>query len=145
MSTALLSLVLLVAWPWRVEATLKATTQEAVVSLAGGLGAGHFRDQPDSYMDGPIRAGVVATMLWGIVGMSAGVFAALQLSWPNVFYFPEAGWLNFGRIRPVHTSGVVFAFGQLSAYRLRINRLTPFEFQRRGLLAVAQGDVVPFV
>ncbi|MDP3611253.1 MAG: cytochrome-c oxidase, cbb3-type subunit I, partial [Rubrivivax sp.] len=36
---------------------------------------------------------------------------AAQLSWPEIFYFPEHGWLNFGRLRPLHTSGVIFAFG----------------------------------
>jgi len=80
-------------------------------ALVMGLSGGTLKDEPDRYMDGPVRAGVIATMLWAIIGMSAGLLAALQLSWPNVFYFPEAGWLNFGRIRPVHTSGVVFAFG----------------------------------
>jgi cytochrome c oxidase cbb3-type subunit 1 len=40
-----------------------------------------------------------------------GVVIALQLAWPRIFYFPEAGWLNFGRLRPLHTSGVIFAFG----------------------------------
>ncbi len=50
-------------------------------------------------------------MFWGIVGMLVGVVIASQLAWPNIFYFPEAGWLNFGRLRPLHTSGVIFAFG----------------------------------
>jgi len=58
-----------------------------------------------------VKAGVIATMFWAIVGLAAGVFAAAQLSWPNQLYFPEHGWLNFGRIRPLHTSGVIFAFG----------------------------------
>jgi len=80
-------------------------------ALIGGLSAGTLRENPASYMDGVIRAGVIATMVWAIVGMTAGVFIALQLAWPSLFYFPEVGWLNFGRVRPVHTSGVIFAFG----------------------------------
>jgi cytochrome c oxidase cbb3-type subunit 1 len=76
-----------------------------------GITDGRFRSQPDRYEDGVVRAGVIATMFWGIVGMAAGVFIAAQLSWPDLLYFPEAGWLNFGRLRPLHTSGVIFAFG----------------------------------
>jgi cytochrome c oxidase cbb3-type subunit 1 len=50
-------------------------------------------------------------MFWGVIGMTVGVLIAAQLSWPEIFYFPEHGWLNFGRLRPLHTSGVIFAFG----------------------------------
>jgi cytochrome c oxidase cbb3-type subunit 1 len=76
-----------------------------------GLSSGRFRGDASRYEDGVVKAGVIATVFWGVAGMAAGVLAASQLSWPNLFYFPEAGWLNFGRIRPLHTSGVVFAFG----------------------------------
>ena len=80
-------------------------------AINAGLASGQLRDEPDRYMDGVIRAGVIATMFWGAVGMLVGVVIAAQLSWPTIFYFPEAGWLNFGRLRPLHTSGVIFAFG----------------------------------
>jgi cytochrome c oxidase cbb3-type subunit 1 len=80
-------------------------------AITAGLGSEQLRDEPDRYMDGVIRAGVIATMFWGAVGMLVGVVIAAQLSWPTIFYFPDAGWLNFGRLRPLHTSGVVFAFG----------------------------------
>jgi cytochrome c oxidase cbb3-type subunit 1 len=80
-------------------------------AITAGLGSEQLRDEPDRYMDGVVRAGVIATMFWGAVGMLVGVVIAAQLSWPTIFYFPEAGWLNFGRLRPLHTSGVVFAFG----------------------------------
>jgi cytochrome c oxidase cbb3-type subunit I len=76
-----------------------------------GLASGRFRGDPTRYEDGVIRAGVIATMFWAIVGMAAGVLIAAQLSFPTVFYFPDLPWLNFGRLRPLHTSGVVFAFG----------------------------------
>jgi cytochrome c oxidase cbb3-type subunit I/II len=49
-----------------------------------------------------------ATMLWGIVGMLAGLLAALQLVWP-IFNF-ETAQTTFGRVRPVHTNAVIFAF-----------------------------------
>ncbi len=76
-----------------------------------GLSSGRFRTDPTRYADGVVKAGVIATVIWGVAGMAAGVLAASQLSWPSLFYFPEAGWLNFGRLRPLHTSGVIFAFG----------------------------------
>ena len=83
----------------------------ATCVMAIAVSDGHLRSTPGRYEDGVIRAGVIATMFWGIVGMLVGVVIASQLSWPNIFYFPEAGWLNFGRLRPLHTSGVIFAFG----------------------------------
>ena len=83
----------------------------ALAALTLGLGNGRFKADPDRYSDGVIRAGVIATMFWGVVGMTVGVFIASQLSWPNLLYFPDHGWLNFGRLRPLHTSGVIFAFG----------------------------------
>ncbi|KQY31176.1 peptidase S41 [Caulobacter sp. Root1455] len=79
--------------------------------LTGKLAGGTLLDEPDRYADGVIKAGVIATMFWAAVGLLVGVVIACQLSWPRIFYFPEAGWLNFGRLRPVHTSGVIFAFG----------------------------------
>jgi cytochrome c oxidase cbb3-type subunit I len=75
------------------------------------LASGRMRSDPGRYADGVIRAGVIATMFWAVVGLLAGVIIAAQLSWPTIFYFPEHGWLNFGRLRPLHTSGVIFAFG----------------------------------
>ncbi|WP_374571090.1 cytochrome-c oxidase, cbb3-type subunit I [Phenylobacterium sp.] len=75
------------------------------------LSGGGLRSPQDRYSDGVVRAGVIATMFWGVVGLLVGVVIASQLSWPRIFYFPEAGWLNFGRLRPLHTSGVIFAFG----------------------------------
>ncbi|AFX98808.1 cytochrome c oxidase, cbb3-type, subunit I [Candidatus Endolissoclinum faulkneri L2] len=62
----------------------------------------------NSYMDGPIRSGVVATVFWGVLGFAVGVFASSQLAWPD---FNIAPWFNFGRVRPLHTSIVIFAFG----------------------------------
>ncbi|MCR5876438.1 cytochrome-c oxidase, cbb3-type subunit I [Phenylobacterium sp. J426] len=79
--------------------------------MSVGIGSGRFRSDPSRYSDGVVRAGVIATMFWAIAGLAAGVVAAAQLAWPNVFYFPDAGWLNFGRLRPLHTSAVIFAFG----------------------------------
>ncbi|MBA4011720.1 MAG: cytochrome-c oxidase, cbb3-type subunit I, partial [Phenylobacterium sp.] len=83
----------------------------ALSIMTVSINSGRLQSPQDRYADGVVRAGVIATMFWAIVGMTAGVFIAAQLSWPNLLYFPEHGWLNFGRLRPVHTSGVIFAFG----------------------------------
>ena len=55
-----------------------------------------------------VRAFGIATVIWGIVGMLAGLLAAVQL------FFPDANlnlqFITFGRIRPLHTNAVIFAF-----------------------------------
>ena len=90
---------------------LMAASVIALSALTIGVAQGNLRSDPTRYQDGVIRAGVIATMFWGVIGMTVGVLIAAQLSWPEIFYFPEHGWLNFGRLRPLHTSGVIFAFG----------------------------------
>ncbi len=82
----------------------------AFCSMSIGLGGGRWKTDPGRYADGVIRAGVIATMVWAIAGLAAGALIAAQLTWPTVFYFPDAPWLNFGRLRPLHTSAVIFAF-----------------------------------
>ncbi|GAO80261.1 cytochrome-c oxidase, cbb3-type subunit I [Sphingopyxis sp. CCNWLW253] len=61
------------------------------------------------YDDDPVRWGVVATLFWGIAGMAAGLFIALQLAFPALNLNLE--YTTFGRLRPLHTSAVIFAFG----------------------------------
>lgn len=55
-----------------------------------------------------VRLFTLATVFWGIVGMATGVFIALQMAFPGLNIEP---YLSFGRLRPVHTSSVIFAFG----------------------------------
>lgn len=55
-----------------------------------------------------VKKFVIASSFWGIVGMLAGVYIALQLAFPDLNFEP---YFNFGRLRPLHTSGVIFAFG----------------------------------
>lgn len=59
------------------------------------------------YDDAVVRAFIIASMAWGIVGMLVGVIVALQLAWWPANLPP---WLSFGRLRPVHTNAVIFAF-----------------------------------
>ncbi len=64
--------------------------------------------QEPNYNFDIVRMFTLATIFWGIVGFSAGIFIALQLAFPALNIEP---YLNFGRLRPVHTSAVIFAFG----------------------------------
>ena len=75
-----------------------------------GKAQGFFRmpEGPSRYDDDPVRWGVIATVFWGMVGLLAGVYIAAQLAWPALNFEP---YLNFGRLRPLHTSAVIFAFG----------------------------------
>lgn len=56
-----------------------------------------------------VRQFAVMTVVWGIVGMSVGVLIAAQLVWPDLNF--GQSWLSFGRLRPLHTNAVIFAFG----------------------------------
>ena len=69
------------------------------------------KPKTDEYADGVIRAGVIATALWGVVGFLVGVIIATQLAFPALNFEWAQGYLNFGRLRPLHTSAVIFAFG----------------------------------
>jgi len=61
-----------------------------------------------SYDDAIVRKFLWATAVWGLVGMLAGLFIALQLAWPALnFGLP---FTSFGRLRPLHTNAVIFAF-----------------------------------
>jgi cytochrome c oxidase cbb3-type subunit I/II len=61
-----------------------------------------------SYDNNIVKQFAYATMFWGIIGMLAGLLAALQLVWP-VFNMETAA-TTFGRVRPIHTNAVIFAF-----------------------------------
>ncbi|HEY5774847.1 MAG TPA: cytochrome-c oxidase, cbb3-type subunit I [Xanthomonadales bacterium] len=62
-----------------------------------------------TYNDKVVRQFVIATILWGIVGMLVGVIIAAQL-WLPILNF-DIPWLTYGRLRPLHTNAVIFAFG----------------------------------
>ncbi len=70
-------------------------------------GTGTQREE--KYLDGVIRAGAIATMFWGIAGFLVGVIIAFQLAFPVLNF--DLPYFTFGRLRPLHTSAVVFAFG----------------------------------
>ncbi len=92
-----------------------------VMMVAGGLFLYTLRqtNEPEpavaglenEYFDSVIRAGAIATAVWGVVGFLAGTFIAFQLAFPALNFEWAQGFANFGRLRPLHTSAVIFAFG----------------------------------
>ena len=66
-------------------------------------------DRAEGYFDGPIKVATIACVFWGFVGFLAGDLLAWQLAFPALNL--DLPWTNFGRLRPVHTSAVIFAFG----------------------------------
>ncbi len=64
--------------------------------------------QEPNYNFDIVKLFTIATLFWGIVGFLVGIVIALQLAFPDLNIEP---YLNFGRLRPVHTSAVIFAFG----------------------------------
>ncbi|MBL4812972.1 MAG: cbb3-type cytochrome c oxidase subunit I, partial [Rhodobacteraceae bacterium] len=88
-----------------------------IMAVAGGMFVWTVRrtDEPrvpneDEYFDGVIRAGVIATTFWGLTGFLVGTFIAFQLAFPELNFEFLNGYGNFGRLRPLHTSAVIFAF-----------------------------------
>ena len=61
------------------------------------------------YNDKVVRQFTIMTVVWGVVGMLVGVIIAAQLTWPGLNMGIE--WLSYGRLRPLHTNAVIFAFG----------------------------------
>ncbi|NHQ87578.1 cytochrome-c oxidase, cbb3-type subunit I [Iodobacter sp. HSC-16F04] len=55
-----------------------------------------------------VRQFAIMTVIWGIVGMLVGVIIAAQMYWPELNFGP---YFHFGRLRPLHTNAVIFAFG----------------------------------
>jgi cytochrome c oxidase cbb3-type subunit 1 len=79
-------------------------------TLSHGTAKGGLRTAEDvAYNEDVIRQFVIATVFWGVVGFAAGVFIALELAFPALNLGLE--WTSFGRLRPLHTSAVIFAFG----------------------------------
>lgn len=88
----------------------------AVAALSAGFWfvAGYFspemtEDRRDQYYDDPSKLGVILAMGWAVVGMAFGLWVAALLAWPDLTF--DAAWSGFGRIRPVHTTSVIFGFG----------------------------------
>ena len=98
------------------------------------------------YNDGVVRAFALAAVLWGVVGMLVGVIIAAQLTWPELNL--GISWLSYGRLRPLHTNAVIFAFGGCALFAIsyyvvqRTWQVALFARQagRVHLLGLATGD-----
>jgi cytochrome c oxidase cbb3-type subunit 1 len=76
--------------------------------------AGYFTPEsgPEArreYFDSPSKAGIVLSMIWAVFGMGIGDWVAWQLVYPELAF--DAAWSSFGRLRPIHTTAVIFGFG----------------------------------
>ena len=65
--------------------------------------------EADTYNYKVVRQFAIMTIVWGVVGMVVGLLIAGQLAWPALNF--DLPWLSFGRLRPLHTNAVIFAFG----------------------------------
>ena len=65
--------------------------------------------QAQTYNYSVVRQFAVMTVVWGVVGMLVGVIIAAQLLWPELNF--DLPWFSYGRLRPLHTNAVIFAFG----------------------------------
>ncbi len=63
----------------------------------------------ETYHDQVVRQFSIATVVWGVVGMLVGVIIAAQLAYPELNF--GVPWFSYGRLRPLHTNSVIFAFG----------------------------------
>src|SRR6185369_17455578 len=66
-------------------------------------------EQANNYSYTAVRQFAVMAVVWGVVGMAVGVLIASQLLWPDLTQ--GIPWLSYGRLRPLHTNAVIFAFG----------------------------------
>ncbi len=86
-----------------------------------------------------VKQFAIMTIVWGVVGMLIGVIIAAQMAWPALNF--DTPWFSFGRLRPLHTNTVIFAFGgcalfatsyyvvqRTSKVRLFSNKLAAFTF-----------------
>jgi cytochrome c oxidase cbb3-type subunit 1 len=108
----------------------------------------------DTYNDKVVLQFSVMTVVWGIVGMLVGLFIAAQLYWPALNF--DLPWLSYGRLRPLHTNAVIFAFGgsalmatslyvvqRTSHVRLLSDKLAAFVFWGWQLVIVLAAITLP--
>ncbi len=100
--------------------TFHASLASAASLIAAGAILDRYYDRPAAlppaeiggrvnYNLGPIKFASAMAMFWGIAGFTVGLIIAMQLAWPALNF--DLPWTTFGRLRPLHTSAVIFAFG----------------------------------
>jgi cytochrome c oxidase cbb3-type subunit 1 len=101
-----------------------------------------------------VKQFAIAAVVWGVVGMLVGVLIASQLAWPELNF--DIPWLTYGRLRPLHTNAVIFAFGGCALFatsyyvvqrtcqvRLFSDGLATFTFWGWQLIIVAAAITLP--
>jgi cytochrome c oxidase cbb3-type subunit 1 len=88
---------------------LLAGIAAGIFILNSGFSSTTAADSPTDYFDGPIKVAIIASIIWGIAGFVVGDLLAWQLAVPQLNF--DLPWTSFGRLRPLHTSAVIFAFG----------------------------------
>ena len=109
-----LAILGLIVWSYGLESAFQ--TQGAIVvlwALATGLvllnRSGRNRDNNSGYYDSPTRLAILVSIGWSVFGFGVGDYLAWELAFPVLNF--DLTWLNFGRLRPVHTTAVIFGFG----------------------------------
>lgn len=106
-----------------------------------------------TYNDKIVRKFAIATVLFGVIGMLAGLYAAFELIYPELNFFPQ---IAFGRLRPLHTNAAIFAFvgngifmgvyyslQRLLKTRMWSDALSSFNFWGWQLIIVAAAITLP--
>jgi cytochrome c oxidase cbb3-type subunit 1 len=109
---------------------------------------------PADYNYTVVKQFTIMTIVWGIVGMLVGVILASQLAWPELNF--DIPYLSYGRLRPLHTNAVIFAFGGCALFgtsyfvvqrtcgvRLISDRLAAFTFWGWQLVIVGAVITLP--
>ena len=92
-------------------------------------------DGKPNYNFGPVKFSSLMALFWGLAGMAVGIYLAFELAFPWLNLEP---WFNFGRLRPLHTSAVIFAFGG------NVLLATSFYVVQRTCRARLAGDLAPW-
>jgi cytochrome c oxidase cbb3-type subunit 1 len=111
-------------------------------------------DNTSSYNDKVVRQFALMTVVWGVVGMLVGLVIAAQLIWPALNF--DVPWLTYGRLRPLHTNAVIFAFGGCALFatayyvvqrtchvRLAFDKLAAFTFWGWQLIILLAASTLP--
>ena len=93
-------------------------------------------DGRPNYNFGPVKFASLAALFWGLAGMTVGLYIALELAFPILNF--DTAYINFGRLRPLHTSAVIFAFGG------NVLLSTSFYVVQRTSRARLAGDLAPW-
>ncbi|MEQ8641227.1 MAG: cytochrome-c oxidase, cbb3-type subunit I [Alphaproteobacteria bacterium] len=103
---------------------------------AGGSAPPRRTGERPDYNDAVVKFASLAALFWGVAGFAVGLVIALQLAFPVLNF--DLPWTSFGRLRPLHTSAVIFAFGG------NVLLATSFHVVQRTCRARLAGEIAPW-